>query len=52
MDMAGLFALAAATMGLMIANRPRIALALFAVTLVLTALTLWHNMTDTLAISL
>jgi hypothetical protein len=52
MEMAGLFALAAVTMGLVVANRPRVALILFAATLVLTGLTLWHHMTDPLAISL
>jgi hypothetical protein len=52
MEMAGLFALVALTMGLIVANRPRVAAVLFAATLVLTALTLWHHMTDPLAISL
>ena len=52
MEMSGLFVLVSAVMGLVVANRPRTGLVLFAVTLVLTALTLWHHMTDPLAISL
>ena len=52
MIMSGLFALVAVTMVLAIADRPRIAVALFAATLVLAAFTLRHHMTDALAISL
>jgi hypothetical protein len=52
MVMAGLFALAAATMIVALLNRERITVALFLATLVLTALSLWHHMTDPLAISL
>jgi hypothetical protein len=52
MEMTGLFLLVATTFGLMMANRARVALVVFATTLVLTALTLWHHMTDPLAISL
>lgn len=52
MVMAGLFALVAIAIALAIANRPRAAVALLAVTLVLAAFTLRHHMTDVLAISL
>jgi hypothetical protein len=52
MVMAGLFALAAATMIVALLSRERLTVSLFLVTLVLTGLTLWHHMTDPLAISL
>ncbi len=52
MVMAGLFALAAATMVVALLDLERVTAALFLATLVLTGLTLWHHMTDPLAISL
>lgn len=52
LEISGLFGLVAVTTGLFMASRPRAGVVLFAVTLVLTAFTLWHHMTDPLAISL
>jgi hypothetical protein len=52
MAFTGLFILVAATMALALFGKPRPALALFLVTLILVCLSLWHHATDTLAISL
>lgn len=52
MMMSGLFALVTAAMSLILAGRPRMAMGVFAVTLVFCVLVFRYHITDPLAISL